>query len=81
MQELASPDSSERVVDEFDRARAEEYALLATLLSRSPDSRLISGLVRLKGDASPIGVAHAALGEAAGRATEDRVKREYFDLF
>jgi TorA maturation chaperone TorD len=81
MQELASPDSSERVVDEFDRARAEEYALLATLLSRSPDSRLISGLARLKGDASPIGVAHAALGEAAGRATEDRVKREYFDLF
>jgi TorA maturation chaperone TorD len=81
MQELASPDSSERVVDEFDRARAEEYALLATLLSRSPDSRLISGLARLKGDASPIGVAHAALGEAAGRATEDRVKQEYFDLF
>ena len=81
MQELASPDSSERVVDEFDRARAEEYALLAALLSRSPDSRLISGLARLKGDASPIGVAHAALGEAARRATEDHVKREYFDLF
>jgi TorA maturation chaperone TorD len=81
MQKSSSPDSSERVVDEFDRARAEEYALLATLLSRSPDSRLISGLARLKGDASPIGVAHAALGEAAGRATEDRAKREYFDLF
>ena len=73
--------SSERGVDEIDAARAREYALLATLLSRSPDSRLISRLALLNGDASPIGVAHTALGEAAGRANEDKVAREYFDLF
>jgi TorA maturation chaperone TorD len=72
---------SERGVDEIDAARAREYALLATLLSRSPDSRLISRLALLMGDASPIGVAHTALGEAAGRANEDKVEREYFDLF
>jgi TorA maturation chaperone TorD len=68
-------------VDEIDGGRAQEYALLATLLSRSPDSRLISGLARLQGDASPIGVAHAALGEVARRVNEETVEREYFDLF
>jgi TorA maturation chaperone TorD len=73
--------SSERGVDEIDAARAREYALLATLLSRSPDSRLISRLVLLTGDATPIGIAHAALGEAAARTNEDKVAREYFDLF
>jgi TorA maturation chaperone TorD len=73
--------STERGVDEIDAARAREYALLATLLSRSPDSRLISRLALLNGDASPIGIAHTALGEAARRASEDKVAREYFDLF
>ena len=68
-------------VDEIDRARAQEYALLATLLSRSPDRELLSGLARLQGDASPIGMAHAALGEAAMRTSEESVGREYFALF
>jgi TorA maturation chaperone TorD len=73
--------STERSVDEVDAARAQEYALLATLLSRSPDSRLISRLALLSGDASPLGIAHTALGEAAARTNEDKVSREYFDLF
>ena len=55
------------IVDEIDRARAQEYALLATLLLGSPDARLISRLALLDGDPSPIGVAHTALGEAAAR--------------
>jgi TorA maturation chaperone TorD len=81
MQDAAVPDSSRCVVDEIDGARAQEYALLATLLARSPDSRLISRLALLRGDSSPIGVAHTALGEAAGRAREETVAREYFVLF
>jgi TorA maturation chaperone TorD len=81
VQESKSYPFSEGDVDEIDAARAREYALLATLLSRSPDSRLISRLALLSGDASPIGVAHTALGEAAGRTNEDKVAREYFDLF
>jgi TorA maturation chaperone TorD len=81
MPESRSDISSERIVDEIDRARAQEYALLATLLSRSPDSEMIGRLALLRGDASPLGVAHAALGEAAGRADEGSAGREYFDLF
>src|SRR3984893_5316784 len=81
MQEPRSQISSRRVVDEVDRARAQEYALLATLLSHSPDSLLIRRLALLRGDASPLGLAHAALGEAAARAAETSGAREYFDLF
>ena len=69
------------IVDEIDRARAQEYALLATLLLGSPDARLISRLALLDGDPSPIGVAHTALGEAAARTREEDAEREYLDLF
>ena len=62
-------------------ARAREYALLATLLGRSPDALLLRRLAQLRGDATPLGLVHAALGEAAHRAEEDRVGREYFNLF
>jgi TorA maturation chaperone TorD len=68
-------------VEEIDCARAQEYALLATLLSRSPDSVLLSRLADLPDDASPIGVAHGAVREAAVRANEETAAREYFALF
>lgn len=67
--------------DETDLARAQEYALLATLLAKSPDGQFLHRLSRLRGDPSPLGVAHAALGEAAARTDVDRAGREYFDLF
>src|SRR4051812_17459912 len=73
--------SSEQVIDEIDRARAQEYALLAILLSRSPDAVMIGRLGSLAGDATRLGAAHAALGEAAARADEMRVGREFFSLF
>src|SRR5260221_3297850 len=71
-------------IDEFaavDRARAQEYALLANLLGRAPDADLLRRVAELCGDPSPLGVAHAALAEAAGSATRESVEREYFDLF
>jgi len=68
-------------VEEVDTARAQEYTLLAALLSRAPDQALLDRLAALRGDASPLGVAHAALAEAASRTTAERAEREYFDLF
>src|SRR5262245_21830271 len=68
-------------LDEIESARAQEYALLAALLARAPDAGLLERLAGLRGDASPLGVAHAALAEAALQTTADRVQREYFDLF
>jgi TorA maturation chaperone TorD len=81
MQESTSHISSKRVVDEIDHARAQEYALLSVLLSQSPDIQMIGRLALLRGDASPIGTAHTALGEAASRTTEESTAREYFNLF
>ena len=68
-------------LDEVDAARAQEYALLGALLLRAPDTELLSQLSRLRADASPLGLAHAALAEAAERANADSVAREFFDLF
>lgn len=66
---------------EVDAARAQEYALIATLLARAPDAALLAGISELRADASPLGLVHAALAEAANSTTAERVEREYFDLF
>src|SRR3954454_23469668 len=68
-------------VDEIDLARAQEYALLSTLLVRAPNAALLKSLSVLRGDASPLGVAHVALAQAAADGTVERIEREYFDLF
>jgi TorA maturation chaperone TorD len=68
-------------VDEVDAARAQEYALLSALLARAPDAALLKRLAGLRGDTSPLGVAHIALAEAASRTTVEKVEREFFDLF
>jgi TorA maturation chaperone TorD len=81
MQESRSQIVSHHIVDELDRARAREYALLATLFSRNPDADMIARLALLGGDATPLGAAHAALGEAAARMDEKTAAREFFDLF
>lgn len=67
--------------DEIDAARAREYALLATLLARAPDAALLARLATLRGDATPLGLAHAGLAEAADATTAERIEREFFDLF
>jgi TorA maturation chaperone TorD len=78
----SSPSNWHRIPsDETDAARAQEYALLATLLRRAPDADLLNRLAGLKGDASALGAVHAALAEAASTATVERLQREFFDLF
>ena len=68
-------------LEDVDAARAQEYALLSVLLARAPDRALLERLASLRGDPSPLGLAHAALAEAAQRTSAERVEREYFDLF
>jgi TorA maturation chaperone TorD len=67
--------------DDVEAARAQEYALLASLLSAAPTQELLSALAQLRGDATPLGVAHAALSDAADHVTQADAEREYFDLF
>ncbi|MCP3466589.1 molecular chaperone TorD family protein [Bradyrhizobium sp. CCGUVB23] len=77
----SEPPVSEDPIDPVDAARAQEYLLLASLLSAAPSKKLLDQLAALTGDATPLGRAHAALAEAAVGAVAAKVEREYFDLF
>ncbi len=68
-------------IDDVDSARAQEYALLSVLLARAPDAALLKRLSQLRGDASPLGLAHMGLAEAASEAKAERIEREFFNLF
>ena len=70
-----------RQIDAVDAARAQEYALLAALLLSAPSAALLEQIAQLRGDATPLGRAHANLAEAASQAVAAEVEREYFDLF
>lgn len=76
----SEPAVKDDAVDPVDAARAQEYALLAALLSSPPSNELLGEIAQLRGDATPLGRAHAALAEAASEAMA-AVEREYFDLF
>jgi TorA maturation chaperone TorD len=71
----------EDVADPIDAGRAQEYALLSTLLSSAPSAALLEQIARLSDDATALGRAHAALADAASIAVATDVEREYFDLF
>ncbi len=79
--DLYGGESGSGVADDIDMARAQEYALIAALLLRAPDAKLLADLANLRGDPSTLGNTHIALAEAAGEATVESVEREYFDLF
>jgi len=79
--EAVSAAAASVTLDEIDAARVRQYALLAALLLRAPNADLLNRLARLRADPSPLGLAHAALAEAAQRTHVERVSREYFDLF
>src|ERR1700742_3397726 len=75
------PEAPAREVEEVDVARSREYTLLSALLVRAPDAALLKSLSKLRGDATPLGVAHVSLAGAAADASVQNVEREYFDLF
>jgi TorA maturation chaperone TorD len=68
-------------LDEVAAGRSNEYALLASLLARAPDATLLRRIAALRGDATPLGVAHAALAQAASETSVEKAEREFFDLF
>jgi len=68
-------------VDDVDLARARIYALLGALLTRAPDADLLTRIGDLRGDATPLGLAHIEVAEAAKNARVERVEQEFFDLF
>ncbi|BBC01101.1 MULTISPECIES: Cro/CI family transcriptional regulator [Bradyrhizobium] len=77
----SEPLNAEAPIDSVDVARAQEYLLLATLLSAAPSGELLDQLAALAVDATPLGRAHAGLAAAAANAVPAKVEREYFELF
>ena len=67
--------SASEGVDDLDAGRARNTRCYPALLARAPDRPLLERLATLRGDASSLGLAHAALAEAASRTTSERVKR------
>lgn len=74
-------DETESTVDEIDLLRSHEYNLLALLIGRAPTREVLDRVAELRGEPSPLGLAHIALAEAAARADPDELQREFFDLF
>jgi TorA maturation chaperone TorD len=70
-----------RDIDEIDLLRGAEYSLLAALLRAAPGAELLTRVAELKGDATPLGMAHLALADAARATHETDLGREYFNLF
>jgi TorA maturation chaperone TorD len=68
-------------IDDVDAARAQEYALFATLLARAPDAAALRRISKLRGDATPLGRAHVALAQAADNASAEKLQCEFFTLF
>lgn len=68
-------------IDELDVARADEFELIGALLWRTPTAATLAALQGLRGDASPLGMAHLALAEAAAEASPEQVRDEFFQLF
>jgi TorA maturation chaperone TorD len=69
--------------DEVDAARAQQYALLATLLAAAPSRALLGQIAQLGAAdaATPLGAAHADLAAAAEATTPSEVEREFYELF
>jgi TorA maturation chaperone TorD len=68
-------------IDAIDAARSEQYRFLARLLVAPPDQALLAQIAELRGDDSAMGLAFAALAEAARKAQPQAIEREFFELF
>lgn len=68
-------------IDEMDRLRAAEYGLLALLLFKAPTAAVLEHVADLRGDASPLGMAHLRLAQAASEVSVEAAGREFFNLF
>lgn len=68
-------------LDEADALRAQMYALLGRLLTRAPQTDLLQALLRVNGDASPLGSALTGLAQAAATAESGLLEREFHALF
>jgi hypothetical protein len=78
---VAGAEAVKEEIDDIDILRGAEYALLSVLLGQAPGEELLSRVRDLRGDATPLGMAHVELAQAARATDETAAGREYFNLF
>ena len=67
--------------DAVELARARTYLLLARLLRQAPTAALLADLAGMRGNETPLGLAHIELAQTAGSIAVDGASAEYFALF
>ena len=70
-----------RSITPEDRARAQLYQLLGSLLSAPPSAELLAGLATVSGDETPVGQASQNLAKLAARTNSSNAEREFNNLF
>lgn len=70
-----------RSITPEDRARAQLYQLLGSLLSAPPAAELLAGLATVSGDDTPVGQASQNLAKLAARTNPTNAEREFNNLF
>ncbi|MFO8142612.1 MAG: molecular chaperone TorD family protein [Marinobacter sp.] len=70
-----------RSIPDEDRARAQMYQLLGTLLGGPPSNELLRGLTTLQGGDTALGSASRTLAALAERTSPENANREYNNLF
>lgn len=68
-------------IPEEEALRADLYDLLAALLARPPERKLIDRVAALKGDGTALGQGISALSRIAAATTETSAEREFHHLF
>lgn len=66
---------------DYDVLRAQQWALIASLLVAPPDREKLGMLAGLSGDDTALGQAYRVLAETAAASDPKDVEREFFELF
>lgn len=76
-----TPANAAASVDENDQLRAQQWSLLARVLSAAPDEAMLETLGKLIGDGTALGNAYDVLARTARDTSAQDVRQEFFELF
>ena len=78
---VAAKFDAPRAIEAEDQARADYYALLASLFYRAPDARLLQAIAIVEPPSGVLAAAWQKLADASNLVPEDAVQEEYAAVF
>lgn len=79
--DIAHKSDADVLIEEPDILRAQQWGLLARLLSAAPDASTLEALAQLKGDDSALGQSYRILARTAQTSDPETIEQEFFELF